>query len=511
MYETARNMGAVQGSPERLACPATASSLAGAGKYSARTFFSPSLQNPKHSRTRLQSRLEAHQTNPIDAMASSKKVTKTSRDKKQPTTSKVAGGRIEKSKKTAAKRQNAPGPLLNLVQSFLSEHGYTEAASKLQAESEATATAAAPKDMPNLTTLYEQWEKTSKDAPDNMDVDKKSVASSDESSDSSSASDSDSSDDSSDSDDDEAPNKAAAKDIDSDSSSSSSDSDSESDSDSDTDSEDEQAKPKRAASVASSSASSSSSSSDSDSSSDDDDDAANVPLPESDDSSSSGSSSDSSDSSDSDSSSESESETEAKSKKFKVQHKKTKKAASVSSSSSSSSSSSDSSSDSDSSSSDSASNAAHVKKASKKAAAKGSDSSSSSSDSSSSESDSSDSETEEKESKSDSSRTVGPASPPAPVASDTKRKHAGSPEVDGQPKKKNHVENRFQRVKPDYYVDPKFASNEYVSYDYADRAHADLIVTKGKGFTKEKNKKKRGSYRGGMIDTSGGKGIKFDD
>ena len=38
-----------------------------------------------------------------------------------------------------------------------------------------------------------------------------------------------------------------------------------------------------------------------------------------------------------------------------------------------------------------------------------------------------------------------------------------------------------------------------------------MIVTKGKGFTKEKNKGKRGSYRGGMIDTSGGKGIKFED
>jgi hypothetical protein len=83
--------------------------------------------------------------------------------------------------------------------------------------------------------------------------------------------------------------------------------------------------------------------------------------------------------------------------------------------------------------------------------------------------------------------------------------------VNGSAKKRNHVENRFQRIKPTTPVDPRFANNEYQSYDYADRAHADLIVTKGKGFTKEKNKKKRGSYRGGMIDTSGGKGIKFDD
>ena len=54
-------------------------------------------------------------------------------------------------------------------------------------------------------------------------------------------------------------------------------------------------------------------------------------------------------------------------------------------------------------------------------------------------------------------------------------------------------------------------SNQYQSYDYADKAYQDLSVTRGKGFTKEKNKKKRGSYRGGTIDTSGGKGYKFED
>jgi hypothetical protein len=53
--------------------------------------------------------------------------------------------------------------------------------------------------------------------------------------------------------------------------------------------------------------------------------------------------------------------------------------------------------------------------------------------------------------------------------------------------------------------------NDYISYAYADRAYADLSVTRGKGFTKEKNKKKRGSYRGGPIDISGGKSFKFDD
>lgn len=96
----------------------------------------------------------------------------------------------------------------------------------------------------------------------------------------------------------------------------------------------------------------------------------------------------------------------------------------------------------------------------------------------------------------------------------------------------------FERVSKDTPVDPKFASNAYKARkvaaqpefdnvngytgpggggggasereDYGSKAHRDLIVTKGKGFTKEKNKKKRGSYRGGAIDTGGGGGIKFD-
>lgn len=35
--------------------------------------------------------------------------------------------------------------------------------------------------------------------------------------------------------------------------------------------------------------------------------------------------------------------------------------------------------------------------------------------------------------------------------------------------------------------------------DYGARASSDLIVTRGDGFRKEKNKKKRGSYKGGDI------------
>ena len=45
---------------------------------------------------------------------------------------------------------------------------------------------------------------------------------------------------------------------------------------------------------------------------------------------------------------------------------------------------------------------------------------------------------------------------------------------------------------------------------YGFKAHQDLIVTRGKGFRHEKTKKKRGSYKGGPIDTSV-HSIKFDD
>ena len=92
----------------------------------------------------------------------------------------------------------------------------------------------------------------------------------------------------------------------------------------------------------------------------------------------------------------------------------------------------------------------------------------------------------------------------------SKRKRSSSPTLKDAKFSKNK-NTPFQRVPHDTRVDPKMASNAYRSYDYADRAHQDLSVTRGKGFTKEKNKKKRGSYKGGMIDVTGGKGIKFED
>ena len=47
--------------------------------------------------------------------------------------------------------------------------------------------------------------------------------------------------------------------------------------------------------------------------------------------------------------------------------------------------------------------------------------------------------------------------------------------------------------------DNTFESRKAVTNDYGARANADLIATRGAGLRKEKNKKKRGSYRGWEI------------
>ncbi|PFH54138.1 hypothetical protein AMATHDRAFT_135452, partial [Amanita thiersii Skay4041] len=48
-------------------------------------------------------------------------------------------------------------------------------------------------------------------------------------------------------------------------------------------------------------------------------------------------------------------------------------------------------------------------------------------------------------------------------------------------------------------VDNRYEAKAGPANDYGQRAHKDLSVTRGSGFRKEKNKKKRGSYRGGEI------------
>jgi len=72
----------------------------------------------------------------------------------------------------------------------------------------------------------------------------------------------------------------------------------------------------------------------------------------------------------------------------------------------------------------------------------------------------------------------------------------------GKPARKTNTP--FQRVNPEKVATNIIQDNGYVAKpapknDYGARAHEDLIVTRGAGFRKEKNKKKRGSYKGGEI------------
>jgi hypothetical protein len=73
----------------------------------------------------------------------------------------------------------------------------------------------------------------------------------------------------------------------------------------------------------------------------------------------------------------------------------------------------------------------------------------------------------------------------------------------------------FKRVRAEEveFLDNRLRDNSFMGKSgggdtYGMKAHQDLIVTRGKGFTKEKNKKKRGSYKGGKIDV-GSHSIKF--
>ena len=72
----------------------------------------------------------------------------------------------------------------------------------------------------------------------------------------------------------------------------------------------------------------------------------------------------------------------------------------------------------------------------------------------------------------------------------------------------------FSRINPDKieYANDVLRDNAYRGPDneFGSRASADLLKTKGKHFTKEKNKKKRGAYKGGAIDQQA-RSFKFDD
>lgn len=60
-------------------------------------------------------------------------------------------------------------------------------------------------------------------------------------------------------------------------------------------------------------------------------------------------------------------------------------------------------------------------------------------------------------------------------------------------------------------MDERLKSNAYNpgADPFGMKAHQDLVVTRGKGFRTEKTKKKKGSYRGGAIDT-GVHSVKFN-
>ena len=68
----------------------------------------------------------------------------------------------------------------------------------------------------------------------------------------------------------------------------------------------------------------------------------------------------------------------------------------------------------------------------------------------------------------------------------------------------------FSRIKKTVQVDSRF-HGEWVQNDYDQQIYNDLAVVKGNGFTKQKNKMKRGSFRAGAIDMNQRAGVRFED
>ncbi|EJF66167.1 SRP40, C-terminal domain-containing protein [Dichomitus squalens] len=94
---------------------------------------------------------------------------------------------------------------------------------------------------------------------------------------------------------------------------------------------------------------------------------------------------------------------------------------------------------------------------------------------------------------------------------------SGKNNGDGNGKKSRKSNTPFQRIKVDQvkFADERLKDNRFeargaAESDYGARASRDLMVTRGAGFRKEKNKKKRGSYKGGEI-TMQSYSIKFTD
>ena len=426
-------------------------------------------------------------------------------------TSKSSGRVVKRNAAIPTTTEQPPVHLLDLVEKFLSDYAFRKAhhAFQKKRKERAWVTAATqPKGLPSsLLFVYQTWEtsanrtppeKTFKDAIRKANT-FNSIRADESSSSSSSSSGSDSSDPSDSDDDDVSMDDVPAR-VSSSSESSSSSSDSEDNA--------KAAKPaaiekgpatnplKRKASSESDSSSNSSSDSDMDSSSSDDDAPRATKRVKAKAATVSSDSSDSDSSSNADSESESDSESDSENSDHIItalRDAEVKKAAAtplpVDSDSDSSSNGSDS--DSSSSSSDSELDDAKAKPAAPKAVStSGSDISAS-------------------------SATVGKASPKvfpvdkfAPLPPDPMAKANNRGRNNGNAKQTTEP---FSRVRKDVKVDPRLASNAFAGHEWGQKAHEDLIVTKGKGFTKEKNKKKKGSYKGGRIDTNARGGIKFDD
>jgi hypothetical protein len=91
-----------------------------------------------------------------------------------------------------------------------------------------------------------------------------------------------------------------------------------------------------------------------------------------------------------------------------------------------------------------------------------------------------------------------------------------SPIIKNEPTEFSQTKKFFQRVDPQKveFLDDRLKTNGYLeskSSSYGDRAYRDLSVTRGSDFKKEKNKKKKGTYSGGQIDTNKIHSIKFTD
>jgi len=127
---------------------------------------------------------------------------------------------------------------------------------------------------------------------------------------------------------------------------------------------------------------------------------------------------------------------------------------------------------------------------------------------------------------SESGAAVVTAVAPIPQSDDVGSFKSKNTQGHGKSKPRPNANERFTRIKPQTIPPEQLLDNGYeakvslpfnhhhpraltpfivqggIDNDYGTRAHRDLIVTRGAGFRKEKNKKKRGSYRGGEITVS---------